>query len=121
MKNMPTRLSEAMTGKSSSKISEELLREILKLEIRLDGFLKEEEAFVRELRKYIEKLKDVSNRIEKLKGKPEELAMLRVEVAQAFDKALKSESKTQHEKSHLLESYGALILALEEEFQKLCS
>ena len=73
------------------------------------------------MRKCIEKLKDVSNRIEKLKSKPEELAMLRVEVARAFNEALKSESKAQHGKSHLLESYGALILALEEEFQKLCS
>lgn len=109
-----------MTGKSSSKISEELLREIRKLEIRLDDFQKEEEAFVKELRKYIKKLKDVSNRIEKMKGKPDELAMLRVEVAQAFNEALKSESKAQHEKSHLLESYGVIILALEEEFQKLC-
>ena len=118
---MPTRLSEAMTGNSSSKISEELLREIRKLKIRLDDFLKEEKAFVKELRKCIEKLKDVSNRIEKLKSKPEELAMLRLEVARAFNEALKSESKAQHEKSHLLESYGALILALEEEFQKLCS
>ena len=118
---MLTRLSEAMTSNSSSKISEELLREIQKLEIRLDDFLKEEETFVKELRKCIEKLKDVSNRIEKLKSKPEELAMLRLEVARAFNEALKSESKAQHQKSHLLESYGALILALEEEFQKLCS
>ena len=118
---MLTRLSEAMTGNSSSRISEELLREIRKLKIRLDDFLKEEETFVKELRKCIEKLKDVSNRIEKLKSKPEELAMLRLEVARAFNEALKSESKAQHEKSHLLESYGALILALEEEFQKLCS
>ena len=117
---MLTRLSEAMTGNSSSKISEELLREIQKLEIRLDDFLKREETFVKELRECIEKL-DVSNRIEKLKSKPEELAMLRLEVARAFNEALKSESKAQHEKSHLLESYGALILALEEEFQKLCS
>jgi len=103
-----------MTGKSSSKISEEMLREIRKLEIRLDDFLKGEEAFVKELRKLIKKLKDASNRIEKLTRKPNELAALRREVAQAFNEALKSESKAQHEKSHLLESYGAIILALEE-------
>ncbi len=34
-----------MTGNFSSKISEELLREIRKLEIRFDYFLKDEEAF----------------------------------------------------------------------------
>jgi hypothetical protein len=121
VKNSPTRLSEAMTGNFSSKISEELLREMRKLEIRLDDFLKEEEAFVQELRRFIKKVEDASRRIEKLKGKPKELALLRLEVAQAFNEALRSESKAQHEKSHLLASYGALILALEEEFQKLCS
>jgi len=74
----------------------------------------------------IKKLKDVGNRIEKLKGKPdpktaEQLTKLRLEAIRALSEALKSESKARHEKSHLLESYGALILALEEEFQKLCS
>jgi hypothetical protein len=92
--------------------------------MRLDDFLKEEEAFVKELKRYIKKLKYVSNRIEKLKGNPDpktaqELAMLRLEAVHALNKALKGESKAQHEKSHLLESYGALILALEKEFQKL--
>ncbi|MDI6704569.1 MAG: hypothetical protein QME40_07865, partial [bacterium] len=55
--------------------------------------------------KAYQKMTDVSNRIEKLTAKPDELAALRLEVAQAFYEALKSESKTQHEKSHLLESY----------------
>ncbi|MGQ9544761.1 MAG: hypothetical protein ACUVQX_03140 [Candidatus Bathycorpusculaceae bacterium] len=41
VKNTPTRLSEAMTGNSSSKIPEGLSREIRKLEIRLDDFLKD--------------------------------------------------------------------------------
>jgi hypothetical protein len=98
-KNKQTRLSEAMTANSSSKIPEELLREIRKLEIRLDDFLKEEETFVKELRKCIKKLKDVCNRVEKLKSKHEELAMLQLEAAQAFNEALKSESKAQHEKA----------------------
>jgi len=115
-----------MTGNSSSRISEELLREIQKLKIRLDDFLKEEKAFVKELRKCIEKLKDVSNRIEKLRGKPdpktaEGLAKLRLEAVQALSEALKGESKAQHEKSHLLESYGTLILALQELDYKLKS
>jgi len=108
-----------MTSNFSSKIFQELMREIRKLEIRLDDFLKEEEAFVKELRKCIEKLKNVGNRIEKLKGKPdpktaEELATLRLEAVHALNRALKSESKAEHEKSHLLESYGTLILALQE-------
>jgi len=75
---------------------------------------------VKELRRYIEELKDVSNRIEKLKGKLEDLAMLQWEAVKSLSKASKSESEAQHEKSHLLEFYGAIILSLEEEFQKLC-
>jgi hypothetical protein len=43
---------------------------------------------------------------------------LGLEAVEALSEALKKESKTQHEKSHLLESYGALILSLEK-FQNL--
>lgn len=50
--------------------------------------------------------------------KNEELIKLRKEVTKTLSEALKNESKAKHEKSHLLESYGALILALEEEFKK---
>jgi hypothetical protein len=46
-----------MTANSSSKIPEEPLREIRKLEIRLDDFLKEEETFVKKLRECIKKLR----------------------------------------------------------------
>ena len=43
---------------------------------------------------------------------------LRYEAIKAFQEALKSESKAEHEKSHILESYGQIILALEEQIQK---
>jgi len=104
---------------------EELSREILKLEARLKGFLRDEEAFVKELRSCIEKLKELDDYVEKLETKPdpkkvEELTKLRLEATKALCKALEKESKAEHEKSHLLESYGALVLALEEEFQKFC-
>ena len=105
---------------------EELLREIRKLEARLEGFLKDEEAFVKELRSCLEKFKELNSTIEKLETKPdpkkiEELAKLRLEATKTLNEALKRESKAEHEKSHLLESYGALVLALEERFQNFCS
>jgi len=59
-------------------MSKELSREIRKLKVRLEDYLKEEEEFVKQ-------------------------------------------SMAEHEKSHLLESYGALILSLEEEFRELKS
>ena len=105
---------------------EELFREIRKLEVRLEDFLKDEEAFVKGLRSCLEKFKELNNTIENLETKPdpkkvEELAKLRLEAIKTLNEALKRESKVEHAKSHLLESYGALVLALEEEFQKFCS
>lgn len=86
---------------------------------RLENFLKEEEAFVNELRSCITKFKESYTAIERFGLRPdlkkgEELIVLRSEVAKAFNEALKKESKAEHEKSHLLESYAGLILALEE-------
>lgn len=120
MKNMPTRSFKAMTNTCSNKSLEELAREIRKLEVRLEDFLREEEIFAKKLKTYIEKIDDVSNYIRELRCKPKELAKLRLEVTQALNEVLKSESKVQHEKSHILESYGALILAIEEVFLKTC-
>ena len=51
--------------------------------------------------------------------KVEELMEFRLEAARAFNDALISESRVEHDKSHLLESYGALILAMEEAFYSL--
>lgn len=110
-----------MTKTFSNKSLEKLSREIRKLEVRLEDFLKEEGIFAKKLKMCIEKLEDASNYIRELRCKPKELTKLRLEVAQALNEVLKSESKVQHEKSHILESYGALILAIEEVFQKTCS
>jgi len=108
-----------MTSNSLSKVSDEISREIRKLEARLENFLKEEEVFVKELQSCIAKFKKLHSAIERLGLRPNpkkigELMKLRTEVAKAFCEALKKESKAEHEKSHLLESYGTLILALQE-------
>lgn len=101
----------------------ELSREILKLEARLEGFLKNEEAFIKGLRNCLEKFKELDNAIERLETTPDikkvkELTELRLEATEMLNEALKRQSKAEHEKSHLLESYGALVLALEENFQR---
>jgi chromosome segregation ATPase len=115
-----------MTNDSLSRTPEELSREIRKLEARLEDFLKDEEDFVKELRSCLEKLKKLYETINRLEMRPDSekvkgLMNLRMEVTKALSETLRKESKAEHEKSHLLESYGALILALEQEFQKLCS
>jgi len=43
---------------------------------------------------------------------------LRLESIKAFHDALKEVSKAEHEKSHLLESYGTILLLLEEQLQE---
>jgi len=102
---------------------EELSREIRKLEARLEDFLKDEEDFVKGLRSCLKKFKELNNILERLETRPDskkvkELMELRLEATKMLNEALKRESKAEHEKSHLLESYGSLVLALEEEFQR---
>jgi len=108
-------------------MSEELSREIRKLEVRLGDLLKEEDGFIRELEGCIGKFKELEKGLEKLKAKPgsisppkvKELMKLQMETIRAFSETLRRESRVEHERSHLLESYGALLLTLEEEIQRL--
>jgi len=103
---------------------EGLSREIRKLNVRLEDYLKEEEEFVMELRNCISKFTELSENLERLETgaeNKEKLVKLRLEAVRALGEALKREGMAEHEKSHLLESYGALILSLEEEFKKLKS
>lgn len=105
---------------------EELFREIRKLEVRLGDFLKENREFVNWLRVCINKFKELNKSLEKLKTEPGpkkvgELMNLRLEAIKALSEALRKGSEAEHEKSHLMESYGALVLALEGEFKELLS
>lgn len=104
----------------------ELSREIRKLEVRLEGFLKEQEEFVKELRKCLDKFTELDKSLKRLKTEAgpkevEELVNLRREAIKALSEALKKGSEAEHEKSHLLESYGALVLALEGGLKDLLS
>lgn len=105
---------------------EELFREIRKLEVRLGDFLKENREFVNGLRACINKFKELNKSLEGLKTEPgpkkvEELMNLRLEAIKALSEALRRGSEAEHEKSHLMESYGALVLSLEGEFKELLS
>ena len=99
-----------------------LSREIRKLKVRLEDYLKEEEEFVKQLRKCLSNFTELNNTLERSKMSNEDkgkLTRLRIEAVKALSEALKREGVAEHERSHLLESYGALILALEEEFGEL--
>ncbi len=96
------------------------------MEVRLAEFLEHEDAFVAELRSFIEQLKELHESMDRAETqldseKIKALKQLKLKVAEKFSEALKEASKAEHEKSHLLESYGALISGIEHEFQHLCS
>lgn len=103
---------------SINKASEEVNRETRKLEARLNEFLADEAIFVKSLKECIDKLKSLYGSIEKMELNPntkklDEIIRLKEESEKAFSYAVTKQGKAEHEKSHLLESYGALFLALQ--------
>ena len=102
-------------------MSENLLTEIRKLEIRLQEFIETEQKAIQSLKNWIDKLKELYNFTNKMQENPKllgEILKLRLESIKAFHDALKEMSRAEHEKSHLLESYGAILLRLEEQLSK---
>ncbi len=100
--------------------------EIRKLEVRLKEYLEAKKEADKLLERYIGKLKELNNFVQSLPSEKKsnlirKMLELRYEVVKAFQEALKSESKAEHEKSHILESHGQIILALEEQIQKIIS
>ncbi len=103
---------------------EGLLREIRKLEVRLENFLKEESSFVKELKEFLQRLKEFNEKVKAAETVEdprvmEELMSVRLGVIRAFSEAVKREGEVEHEKSHLLESYGDVLSALDVEFNNL--
>ncbi len=103
---------------SLKQASEEVYREVRKLEARLNDYLQDEELFVKSLRVCIEQFKMLHCKIEKSEDnikseKIGELIKLTEEAEKAFCEAITKEGKAEHERSHLLESYGALFLTLQ--------
>ena len=102
-------------------MSEDLLNEIRKLEIRLQEFIETEQKAIQSLKNWIDKLKELHNFTNKIQENPKllgEILELRLESIKALHNALKEMSRAEHEKSHLLESYGAILFYLEEQLSK---
>ncbi|MGD6805370.1 MAG: hypothetical protein ACQCN4_00200 [Candidatus Bathyarchaeia archaeon] len=98
--------------------SEDFQREVRKLEIRLNDYLEEEEIFVKNLRCCISQLNALHAFIVQLHAplsaeNIKEISNRKAEAVHSLSEALKIEGKAEHEKSHLLESYGALIVLLQ--------
>jgi len=102
---------------------ESSLREIRKLRVRVDDFLREERSFVENLNVCLDRLEELSKRMRdadaRSSGWREDLLRLRMEAYEALNDALNRQSRVEHERSHLPESLGSLLLTTEKEFQKI--
>jgi len=99
-------------------LSSELSIEIRKFEVRLQEFVKAKEEEIKSLTAFIGKVKELNNLIEtqlkeKKPGKIENFMELRLEIVKALQNALNCTAKAEHEKSHLSQSYGAILLTIE--------
>ena len=101
----------------------EFSREIRKLEVRFEDYMKAEHESVELVKECVRIFRELMKGLEKRGKTPtseeiEKLSMLKTEAIKSLSQVLKSEGNIEHEKSHLLESYGALILCLDEEIEK---
>ena len=107
-------------------MSSEFSREIRKLGVRFEDYVKAEQEFVEHVKECVRIFGELANSLEK-RGKTssseeiEKLLSLRREAVKSLGQVLKSEGIIEHEKSHVFESYAALILCLEKTFGKLDS
>jgi len=98
---------------------EKLLNEIRKLEARLERFVENEKIAVKTLKDCILKFEQLNFFLETVKEMPtneekRKLRNLRLEALKELSIALEKFSDAEHEKSHLLESYGSVLFELEE-------
>jgi chromosome segregation ATPase len=100
-------------------MADELSREIQKLEIRLKDVMDEGKLYLKAVENCVAKFKSIKEFIKTHREDVEALTKLRLEACEALTEVMKAQSKVEHEKSHLLESYGALVFTMERELTNL--
>lgn len=101
--------------------SSDLEAEIRKFEARFERFLAREEELAELLRGFAKELREICTELSKVKEPVEgqKIVELRLKAMKALNQVLLKQSDVEHERSHLLESYGSLMLALEESLDSL--
>lgn len=107
-------------------MSNELSREIQILNVRVEHFIEKEEEFVKHLRNCLSIFQALNHKFRRTKLQSnvkiiKEILNVKSEAIEALSEAMAKASDAEHEKSHLLESYGALLLATESAFMKFFS
>ena len=104
-------------------MASEFSREIRKLEVRFEDYMKAEQESVEHVKECVRIFRELMDSLEK-RGETsnseeiEKLLMLKMKAIKSLSQVLKIEGNIEHEKSHIFESYGTLILCLEKEFEK---
>ena len=85
--------------------------------------MKAEQEFVEHVKECIRVFGELMKNLEKRSKtfgfkENEKLSLLKTEAIKSLSQVLKSEGNIEHEKSHLSESYGALILCLDKGIEK---
>jgi len=98
---------------------EESLKEVAKLRVRVGNLAKAEEAMIAKLEACLTKWETLCLKLDgQAKAQREEVLWLRSEAYEALREALESQSKVEHERSHIPESLGSLLLDVEKDFQR---
>lgn len=100
-------------------MSDAVLRECKKLEVRLESYQKKAEAFMEESRRFLERYRGLWEALKDLKKEggmevKERILKLRREALMGMVKLLLLGGELVHARSHLAESHSALIEAVEE-------
>lgn len=102
-------------------MSDDFEVEVKKFEARFERFMDKEKDFTQALEKCVRELKEICSELNKMRAEAsqseQKIVELRLRALKAFNNIFLKESEVEHEKSHLLESYGVLLLALEESFK----
>jgi hypothetical protein len=99
-------------------MSQDFSREIKKLEVRLGEVAEKTSVFLESVKNCVsvfEELNDYLNLAPKKRDLTKMISLHR-SACEAYQEALGNHSNLDHEKSHLLDSYGALIATLERAF-----
>jgi hypothetical protein len=98
---------------------EEALKEVAKLQIRIGNLAKADEAMLAKLEICVSKWEKLCLELEEpSKAKREVVFRSRSDAYEALREALESLSKVEHERSHIPESLGSLLLDVENSFQR---
>ncbi len=101
---------------------EESLKEVAKLRIRIENLAKAEEALMTKLEACLTKWERLCLvLVEPSKASREEVLGSRSDAYEALRDALESQSKVEHERSHLPESLGSMLLDVENSFKRYLS